>query len=73
MAAEGLAKEAAAEAEAAEAKAVAEAEEVVGDGEAVAIGITARKAVVKTETTLLNSKTIPETTPEITVRACRVC
>ncbi len=71
MAGEG-AEEAAAEAEA-EAEAVAEAEEVVGDGEAVAIGITARKAVVKTETTLLNSKTIPETTPEITVRACRVC
>ena len=72
MAGEG-AEEAAAEAEA-EAEAVA-AEDVVGDGEAVAIGITARKAVVKTETTLLNSKTIPETTPkpEITVRACRVC
>ena len=44
--------------------------EAVGDDEAVAIGITARKAVVKIETTLLRPVVI---TPEITVRACRVC
>ena len=71
MAGEGAEAEAA-EAEAAEAEAVA-VEEVVGDGDAVAIGITARKAVPKIETTHPIPETIPETTPEITVRACRVC
>ncbi len=49
-------------------------EEVVGDGEAVAIGITARKAVVKTETTLAVKPGVTTLVRlETTVRACRMC
>jgi hypothetical protein len=44
--------------------------EVVGDDEAVAIGVTARKAVVKIETTLLRPIVITLDRPETTIQVC---